>query len=390
MARRRLAVLVRRQLKLFPAVALLGARQVGKTTLARALGGEYFDLEQPEARVRLDVTWPSVVSGNRLVILDEIQNAPELFARLRGAIDADRKRNGRFLLLGSVSPSLIRQSSESLAGRIGLCELTPFTLAELPAGKRTAVWFFGGFPDGGVLRPRQFPTWQRSYLETLAQRDLPQWGLAARPQTTMMLFRMLAAGQGNVWNGSAMGRSLGASHHTINSYLDYCESAYLIRRLPPFHANLRKRLVKSPKVYWRDSGLLHAMLGAATPADLLSKPWVGASWEGFVIEQILNHFAAGGVDHHAYFFRSHDGIEIDLVLEIGSERWAIEVKLTTAPSPGDFAKLDAAADLIGATKRCLISRVREYASDGRRFSCNLWDFLSRGLGSAASARAKRG
>ncbi len=359
-----------------PAAAIVGPRQCGKTTLACTLGLVYFDLEQESERLRLDLEWERVVASREVVVLDEAQSWPEVFPRLRGAIDADRSRNGRFLLLGSVSPSLMTQVSESLAGRLALVELTPLLLSELTTkASAERLWLTGGFPDGGVLRPRAFPTWQSDYLRLLVGRDLPNWGLLARPQVTERLLRMLAAVHGQTWNASQIGKSLGLSYHTVNMYLDYLEGGFLIRRLPAYHANLKKRVVKSPKVYWRDSGLLHSVLNVPDRSTLLSQPWVGASWEGFVIDQVLGHLSAHGIPHGAYYLRTSDQYEIDLVLEMRGEVWAIEVKLTTSPSPADMHRLDHVADLIGANRRVLISKTTKPAGDDLRASTNLATFL---------------
>jgi uncharacterized protein len=368
MRRRAAAALVRRRLRAYPAVALVGARQCGKTTLARSLGGRYFDLEQEADRLRLDVEWNTVVQSRGLTVLDEAQAWPPLFPRLRGAIDADRRRAGRFLLLGSVSPSLMREVSESLAGRLAVCELTPFLLGETPRRAVDALWLRGGYPDGGVLGGPAFPDWQRQYLALLAQRDLPAWGLPARPAVTDRLFRMLATGHAGLWHAAPVGASLGLSYHTVNSYLEYVEGAYLVRRLPPFLPNLKKRLIRSPKLYWRDSGLLHALLGVSSREQLMTQPWLGASWEGWVIEQVLGSLSSRGVAHEAYFFRGSDGTEVDLVLEIGQARWAIEIKLTTAPAPEDLERLAHAARLIGATRLCLVSRTLRAAASGNVMS----------------------
>ena len=273
----------------YPAVALLGARQVGKTTLAKGFEGQFYDLESPQDQVRLDIEWEARVHAGPLVILDEAQTMPDIFPRLRSAIDADRARNGRFLLLGSVSPALMTQVSQALTGRLALCPLTPFLARELPAEQWDPLWRAGGYPDGGIIDPTRFPTWQNNYLDLMAQRDLPNWGLPARPAMTGRLFRMLAALHGQTWNASQIGKSLGLSYHTVNTYIDYLEQAYLVRRLPAYATNIRKRLVKSPKVYWRDSGLLHALLGLDAHTDLYSQPWVGTSWEGWIVEQILGH-----------------------------------------------------------------------------------------------------
>lgn len=369
---------VRDRLARTPAVALVGPRQAGKTTLARSLGRRYFDLEQEPERLRLDLEWGEVAGSSELVVLDEAHAAPEIFPRLRGAIDEDRKRNGRFLLLGSVSPTLMTEVAESLAGRLALLELTPLLWSELTTdAQRDRLWLMGGFPDGGVLGTGTFPRWQIDYATLLAQRDLPAWGLSARPSTTQRLMRMLAGIHGQTWNASQLGRSLGLSYHTVNSYVDYLTGAFLVRRLPPYHANVRKRLVKSPKLYWRDSGLLHALLNVEDDASLLVQPWVGASWEGFVIEQIIGHLTALGRPFDAFHFRTSDGKEIDLVIEIGGELWAIEVKLTTAPGRDALAGLDEAARMIGATRTVLVSRTPRPAGDERRASANLPWLLER-------------
>jgi predicted AAA+ superfamily ATPase len=355
-----------------PAVALVGPRQAGKTTLARSLSQTYFDLEQESDRLRLDLEWDRIAGTTELVVLDEAQAAPDVFPRIRGAIDADRRRNGRFLLLGSVSPTLMTQVSESLAGRLSVIELTPLLWNELDTeASRRRVWLTGGFPDGGVLTPRAFPQWQLDYLSLLIRRDLPNWGLSATPQTTDRLVRMLAGVHGQLWNASQLAQSLGLSYHTVNRYVDYLVGTFLVRRLPPYHARLRKRLSKSPKVYWRDSGVLHSLLNVRDRRSLLVQPWVGASWEGFVIEQILGTLSSLGRHHQPFHIRTSDGYEIDLVLEIGGDLWAIEIKLTTSPRPADMARLDRTAALIDATRRLLVSQVAESVGDERRASCNL-------------------
>ncbi len=311
---------VRDDLQSYPAVALIGPRQSGKTTLARSLGRVYFDLEREADRLRLDVEWDRLAGGSDLVILDEAQSMPEAFPRLRGTIDDDRQRKGRFLLLGSVSPARMVRVSESLAGRLSLVELTPFLWTEVPTeAAPDRLWLCGGYPEGGILEPHRFPRWQRNHLALLAERDLPAWGLPAEPQTTDRLLRMLAAAHGQVWNASQIGQSLGLSYHTVNSHLDYLVGAFLIRRLLPYQANIRKRLVKSPKVYWRDSGLLHALLNVTDEDALLAQPWVGASWEGFVIEQTIGVLSATGRLFDPYYFRTSDGRELDLVLDMGKE-----------------------------------------------------------------------
>lgn len=381
MIHRLMTRLIRERLEVYPAVALVGPRQSGKTTLARSLDGIYFDLERETDRLRLDIEWETVMASGRLLIFDEAQEMPVLFSRLRSAIDEQRQRNGRFLLLGSISPALMRQVGESLAGRLALCELAPLIAAELPPSRWDALWSFGGYPDGGILDAARYPDWQRFYLDLLAQRDLPHWGLPARAAMTQRLFRMLAALHGQVWNASQLGKSLGLSHHTVNQYADFLEQAFLIRRLPPFAANIRKRLVKSPKLYWRDSGLLHALLDLSAAEDLLTRPWVGASWEGWVIEQILAHLAVHGRSAQAFYLRTSDRYEIDLLLECNNRRWAFEIKLTSSPAPADLEGLGKKADLVGADGYFLISRTPRPMMSERHGSLDLQtclDFLLSG------------
>jgi hypothetical protein len=366
---------IRELLRQYPAVALVGPRQAGKTTLARGLSAAYYDLEQESERLRLDVEWQEVEAAGHVVVLDEAQAYPEVFPRLRGAIDARRRRRGRFLILGSVSPRLMRQVSESLAGRLALCELTPLLLPEIGTRRLDDLWLRGGYPDGGILDAARFPDWQRHYARLLAERDLPNWGLPAQPQLTGRLLRMLAACQGVVLNASELGRSLALSYHTVGSYLDYLEGAFLVRRLPPFVGNVRKRLVRSPRLYWRDSGLLHALLGVPDREALLAQPWVGAGWEGFVIDQILGLLATAGVDADPCFVRTSDGYEVDLVLSLDGARWALEIKLTSSPGPGDLERLARVSDMVGAERRVLISRTVRTATSRDTLSTNLAGFL---------------
>jgi len=359
----------------FPAVAILGPRQCGKTTLARQFAGVYFDMEAAGSQTRLDAEWDALAGGKKLVVIDEAQQTPQVFSRLRGTIDADRKRNGRFLLLGSVSPQLMKNVSESLAGRLGLVQITPFILPELKAGQMDDLWLRGGYPDGGILRAEMFPQWQEDYLDLLVMRDLPAWGLPAKAQQTMRLLAMLAALHGQPLNASQLGASLARDHKTVLSHCDFLEGAFLIRLLHPYFTNLGKRLVKTPRIFWRDSGLLHAMLKVTDLEHLYRQPWLGDSWEGFVIEQTLATLAAVGQHAAPGFFRTSDGYALDLVLDWGTNRWAIEVKLTSNPSPEMIARLHKTADLIDADRRILVCRIAQPIRNDTLLVTNLPDWL---------------
>lgn len=366
------------RLKSFPAVAILGPRQVGKTTLAKTISKTYYDLELDQERLKLDIQWNDLLKSKEVIVLDEAQNYPVIFPRIRNAIDTDRKRNGRFLILGSVSPGLMKEVSEFLTGRIAICELTPFSIIEVKDEDR--LWLMGGYPDGGILEKENFPVWQESYLELLAMRDLPVWGLSARPPVIKRFFGMLAASHGTIWNASQIGKSLGISYHTVNSYLGYLEQAYLVRRVQPYHANIKKRLVKSPKVYWRDSGLLHCLHHVHNAEELLGQPWVGVSWESWIIEQILIFLNIYGFSYDGpYYLRTNDGYEIDLIFSLSGITYAIEIKLSSSPGAGDRDRLEKAARLIGADRKILISKTSEHAESQDFISTNLKGFLSKFL-----------
>ncbi len=368
---------VRAELKRYPAVLLVGPRQSGKTTLAKTLSPLYFDLENPQDQLRIDTTWAELLSEKRPILIDEAQAYPSIFPRVRSAIDAKRGRNGRFVLLGSIAPSLMKNVAEILTGRVSVVELRPFVWRELNETQQNRLWLRGGYPEGGVLKPKSYPGWQRNYLRLLSQRDLPSWGLAAKPATTDRLFQVIAALHGQLWNASEVGGSLGLSYHTVTSYLEYLEQAFLVRVIRPYAANLRKRLVKSPRVYWADSGLVHALLSAPnTQRELLSQPWVGRSWEGWVISQILDHLGAYGKHFEAHHFRTSDRKELDLLLNLDGQLWAIEIKLTSAPSPGDVQSLRSVGELAGATKRLLISRTPETIEGNELISTNLQGALN--------------
>jgi len=322
-----------------PAVALLGPRQVGKTTLALDVAATrpavYLDLESEADRAKL--AEPEIYlaqHADKLVILDEIQRTPELFQSLRGLIDTGRRRGqrkGRFLVLGSASIALLKQSSESLAGRIRYLELAPLDAGEVGRDRLEALWLRGGFPesllaeaDAASLR------WRVDFIRTYLERDVPQLGPRIPAERLRRLWTMLAHSQGGLLNAAALARALAVDGKTVAAYLDLLVDLLLVRRLMPWHGNIRKRLVKSPKVYVRDSGLVHALLGIGDREALLAHPVAGASWEGLAIESLIGA-APSGTD--AYFFRTSAGAEIDLLLELPGHRqpWAIEIKRGLAP-----------------------------------------------------------
>ena len=338
------------RLRQFPAVALLGPRQVGKTTLARALvetgvesapgstePGLYLDLESPVDQEKLaDAHGYLGTKRGRLVILDEIHRAPHLFATLRGIIDErirDGEPSGQFLLLGSASLDLLRQSGESLAGRIAYLELGPLDIRELAADDQTRLWARGGFPRS-FLAPTDADSavWREQFIRTCLERDIPALGPRIPAQTLRRFWTMLAHSQGGLWNAASLARSLAVDGKTVARYVDLLADLLLVRRLPPLHANVRKRLAKSPKVYVRDSGILHALLRLDDLENVLGHPVAGASWEGFVIETLLR---AAPERTQASFYRTASGVEIDLVLELpGARVWAVEIKRGLAPAVG--------------------------------------------------------
>jgi uncharacterized protein len=323
------------QLSWSPAVAILGARQIGKTTLAKQIASAlpkslYLDLESESARERLRNA-PEFFAANRdrLLVLDEIQNMPELFSTLRGEIDADR-RPGRFLILGSASFKLLQQS-QSLAGRLTLVDMTPLLLSEVRANFDgvQSLWLRGGFPESytaGQLRASW--SWREAFVRHFLQTDLPALGIKVEPELMRRFWRMVAHQHGGLFNASSIAASLGISAPTVTRYLDHLCSSLMLRSLEPYHANLGKRLVKSPKVYVRDSGLLHYLLGIREVNDLLGHPSAGASWEGFCIEQICAQLPR---DASVSFYRSAAGAELDLVVEQGSKKIGYEFKFSSAP-----------------------------------------------------------
>ncbi len=313
-------------------VVLSGPRQCGKTTLARALLSEesinYFDLEDPVSLARLDEPMTALRSLKGLVVIDEVQRRQDLFPVLR--VLADRKTApARFLILGSASGNLLQQSSESLAGRVEYVTIGGFTLFELGISTQPMLWRRGGFPLSYLAKTEADSiAWRKSFVRTLLERDFPQWGVRVPVAALQRFWTMLAHYHGQTWNAAEPARSLGVSESTIRRCLDLLTDAMMIRQLQPWHANLRKRQVKAPKVYVRDTGLLHQLLGIDTAKALMSHPKLGASWEGFVIEQIVM------TEPHdeAYFWATHQGAEIDLILRRGDRLLGVECKQTDAPS----------------------------------------------------------
>jgi predicted AAA+ superfamily ATPase len=322
---------VRSALARSPAVALVGPRQVGKTTLARRLLGttspNWFDLEDPQVEAQLASPLVALKDLRGLVVIDEVQHAPALFKVLRVLID--RPDNpARFLLLGSASPALLRQSSESLAGRIEVIEAAGFTLDETGPEQAHMLWSRGGLPRSFTAHDDEASRiWRREFIRTTVERDLPQLGMNVAAPALYRFWSMLAHYHGQVWNAAAPARSLGVNESTVRRYLDWLTQAFLVRQLQPWFVNLGKRQVKAPKIYLRDTGLLHELLGIADPAALLRHPKSGASWEGFALDQILRI----AKPDEAYFWATHAGAELDLLMMKDGRRIGVEFKRADAP-----------------------------------------------------------
>jgi uncharacterized protein len=312
-------------------VVLVGPRQCGKTTLAREILDEdsvnYFDLEDPASLARLDEPMTALRPLDGLVVVDEVQRRPDLFSVLRVLSDR-RDLPARFLILGSASGDLLRQTSESLAGRMELLAMDGFSMAELGAGVEELLWLRGGFPLSYLAATEaDSVAWRKNFVQTLLERDFPQWGVRVPAVALRRFWTMLAHYHGQTWNAAEPARALGVGESTVRRHLDLLTDAFMIRQLQPYYANLRKRQVKSPKIYVRDTGLLHQLLGIDSLKALLTHPKVGASWEGFVIEQILS---AERPDE-AFFWATHQGAEIDLVLRYRDELRGVEIKRTDTP-----------------------------------------------------------
>ncbi len=332
LSRPRLAADLAAALRRHPVVALLGPRQSGKTTAARTLlpssSPNYFDLEDPTSLARLDEPLTALRDLRGLVVIDEVQRHPELFPVLR--VLADRRPiRARFLILGSASGELLRQSSESLAGRLETIHLAGLRLEEVGAGALEKHWRRGGFPAAFTPRAEEDSLrWRAAFVQTIVERDIPALG-SRLPATSLLRFwRMVAHYHGGIWNSAEPARALGLSQPTVRQYLDLFTDLFFVRQLAPWHENLLKRQVKSPKVYIRDSGVLHTLLGIRTADDLLVHPRLGASWEGYAVEEVLKLVEP----EESYFWATHGGAELDLLLFKGGRRWGVEVKRQDAPA----------------------------------------------------------
>lgn len=327
--------MISQRLELNPVVAIIGARQVGKSTLAGLIGQSFdgpvnrFDLENPEDLARLAEPQLTLDPLEGLVVLDEIQRLPDLFPLLRVLVDRPA-RNTRFLVLGSASPDLLRQSSESLAGRISYYELPGFNLRELSMAEADQLWLRGGFPRSFLAPDDEAGyMWRQDFIRTYLERDLPVLGITIASGTLRRFWTMLAHCHGQVWNASRLAASLGVAHTTTRSYLDILCDTFIARQLPPYIANIGKRQIKSPKVYLRDTGLLHALLGIRNHSQLITHPVLGASWEGFAMTQVIE--TTGADDRECFFWSLHSGAELDLLIERAGQRHGYEFKRTLSP-----------------------------------------------------------
>ena len=330
-ARPRALARIDEALRRHPVAALLGARQSGKTTLARMIAArgpcEFFDLEDPVDLRRLSAPMTTLERLSGLIIIDEVQRRPDLFELVR--VLADRPDAAtRFLLLGSASPRIVRGASESLAGRIGFIDLSGLDLRETGVEQRDRLWVRGGFPRSFLADDdRASLAWREAFIRTFLERDIPQLGITIPAETLRRFWTMVAHFHGQVWNAAQFARSISASENTARSYLDILAGAFMVRVLPPWYENIGKRQVKSPKVYLRDTGVLHALLHIGTLADLEGHPKLGASWEGFAIEQVVTLLET----RDAYFWSTHGGAELDLLVTIGGKRYGFEFKYEDAP-----------------------------------------------------------
>jgi predicted AAA+ superfamily ATPase len=373
---------LRRLLKSFPAVLVLGPRQCGKTTFVRECLPDWtpFDLERPADLALVEADQEGFFATHpRRIVIDEAQRLPSLFTTLRHALDRNR-RNGRIVLTGSASPDLVRSVSESLAGRIALLELAPFSAAELAGTRRSAQrWFWGGYPPVHAARSNAARLdWLDAYVSTFLERDLPALGLRLPAARLRTLWTMLTHVHGNLLNASDLARSLGVSSPTITHYLDVLEGAYMIRRLPPFFANVQKRLTKSPKIYIRDSGLLHFLAGLREPRDLDGWSRRGASFEGLVIEELITRTLRRWVRPQIHFWRTRAGGEVDLLLGAGRRLVPVEIKLSTTVERRDLVGLRQCMKDLDLKRGFVIANSAEPRDIGRDLRVIPWRHLGSG------------
>lgn len=374
---RRLEKRILQYMNVFPVTAIIGPRQCGKSSTIKYMAGKfpdfvYLDLENYEERKKLDD--PELFFRNHpteTICIDEIQNRPELFSPLRSIIDRNRK-NGRFIVLGSASPALLRQGSQTLAGRIGYLELTPFTLAEIRhLSSLENNWLKGGYPNSILSSGEESLMWRSAFIRSFIERDIPLFGLSVSPNNLNRLLSMCAHLHGQLINFSKVGESLGISYHTVQSYIDILNNFFILRTLSPYYTNIKKRLVKSPKIYFRDSGILHALLGIKTFNDLMGHPTFGASWEGFALENILAEFT----DWQPYFYRTATGVEIDLILVKGLRKVAIELKASTNPQLGKGFYI--ALDDLNIDEAWIIAPIDDvYSIHPKVKIAGLWQFIT--------------
>jgi len=332
--RHRLTAQVQRALRSAPVTLLLGPRQCGKTTLARVIAAAsrrctWFDLEDPETSLRADIAKQVLAPLRGLVVIDECQREPALLPLLRVLADR-RPLQARFLLLGSASPLLVRGAAETLAGRVRHCEMGGLDLNDVSAARQSMLWLRGGFPRAFLARSeRDSFAWRGDFIQTFLERDLPSLGLRVPPATLRRFWTMLAHHHGGIWNAAELARSMGTGEVAVRHHVDILSGAFVVRQLPPWMTNVGKRLVKAPKVYIRDSGLVHYFLGIRDRLGLLSHPGLGASWEGFVVESIIGRL---GAERDAFFYRTHAGAELDLLIARGRRRFGFEAKHGDAPT----------------------------------------------------------
>ena len=354
---------IQSELRRNPVAALLGHRQCGKTTLARALAErepcEYFDLESPVDARRLEAPMTVLERLAGLVVIDEVQRRPDLFELLRVLVDRPESP-ARFLLLGSASPRIVRGVSESLAGRVGFIDLSGFDLRETGGEKLSRLWVRGGFPRSFLAEDDDASlAWRNNFVRTFLERDIPQLGITIPAETLRRFWTMVAHYHGQIWNAAQFARSLGASENTARHYLDILSGAFMVRVLPPWFENVSKRQVRSPKIFLRDSGILHTLLQIGSLADLEAHPKLGASWEGFAIEQIVNLLET----REAYFWATHGGAELDLLVTVGGKRYGFEFKYSDAP--GRTRSMAVALHDLGLERLFVIyPGAREYELDG--------------------------